>query len=67
MHLRKLMTMVLVSIVLPIVNAGQKSDQEILEVRMFIREYIGHTVKECKKDTLGHIALPKPYSVPSLN
>ena len=47
MHLRKLMTMVLVSIVLPIVNAGQKSDQEILEVRMFIREYIGHTVKEC--------------------
>ena len=25
-----------------------------------------HTMRECKKDTLGSIALPKPYSVPSL-
>ena len=61
------MTMVLISLVLPLANAGRESDRGIQDVRMFIREYIGHTVKECKKDTLGHIALPKPYSVPSLN
>lgn len=48
-------------------NANQQSADDVRKVRMFIKEHIGKTVKECKKDTLGSIALPKPYSVPSLN
>lgn len=47
-------------------NAQQRLFEDIQDVRSFIRKHMPRTVRECKKDTLGSIALPKPYSVPSL-
>lgn len=46
--------------------SGAQSEENVGKVRAFIHDNIGLTVKECKKDTLGSFALPKPYSVPSL-
>ncbi len=65
--MRHLLTAILLFTFLPFINAQEKSAEEIQKVRLFIKEHMNHTVKECHKDTLGSIALPKPYSVPSLN
>ena len=65
--MRNLLTAILLLTFLPLINAQGQSAEDIQKVRMFIKEHMNHTVKECHKDTLGSIALPKPYSVPSLN
>lgn len=65
--MRNLLTAILLLTFLPHINAQGQSAEDIQKVRMFIKEHMNHTVKECHKDTLGSIALPKPYSVPSLN
>jgi alpha,alpha-trehalase len=65
--MRQLLTAIFIFIFSLFINAQQQSLEDIQNVRLFIKEHMGHTVKECKKDTLGYIALPKPYSVPSLS
>lgn len=64
--MRQLLIGILIFTFLPFINARHHSPEEIGDVRSFIKAHMGHTVKECKKDTLGYIALPKPYSVPSM-
>lgn len=65
--MRQLLTAIFIFTFSLFINAQQQSLEDIRNVRLFIKEHMGHTVKECKKDTLGYIALPKPYSVPSLS
>lgn len=67
MNMKKLLTILLLITYLPMVYSREYSAAEVQEVRTFIKEHIAQTVKECHKDTLGSIALPRPYSVPSLN
>lgn len=64
--MRKLLTVILILIFPLSSNAQQRLFEDIQDVRSFIKKHMPHTMRECKKDTLGSIALPKPYSVPSL-
>ena len=54
----------LLSLIQNCTPSEKKADDTGEELRAFIMENMPKTVRECKKDSVGHLALPKPYSVP---
>ena len=42
-------------------------DNSLVETRRYIKENMNRTLKTCVKDTMGLLALPCPYNVPSIS